>query len=60
LWPRRNEISSIPIRVSPSNGSGAALASVTTRPAIAPAVRHAIRISSITAVLEVCITNQAT
>jgi hypothetical protein len=46
------EISSIPIRRSPASRSRSRCASAATRLPIAPTVRHAIRISSATAVLE--------
>jgi len=48
------------MRSSPSNGSTRSRASATTRPAIAPTVRHAIRINSTTAVVDVCVTSHAT
>ena len=44
----------VPIRDSSSNGSLTALASLTTLAAIAPTVRQATRINSITAVFDVC------
>jgi hypothetical protein len=47
------------MRASLSKGSTAALESATTRAAIAPTVRHAMRISATTAVLEVWVTSQA-
>ena len=58
-WDAQRQISSIPMRASPSKGSTAALESATTRAAIAPTVRHAMRISATTAVLEVWVTSQA-
>ena len=50
--PLRCEISSIPIRLSPSSRSTSRRASSATRSQIAPTVRHATRISSATAVFE--------
>ncbi len=54
------EISSIPIRVRPANRSCSASVSAQTRETTEPTVRHATRINSVTAVLEVWVANQAT
>jgi len=59
-WPRRYEISSIPMRVRSANRSCSASVSAQTRDTTEPTVRHATRINSVTAVLEVCVANQAT
>ena len=50
----------MPIRRSPSNRSQPASTSAHTRAMIAPTVRQAIRISSLTAVFEHCVASQAT
>jgi hypothetical protein len=50
----------MPMRVRPANRSTRAWASAATRVQIAPTVRHAIRINSATAVLDVCTANHAT
>jgi hypothetical protein len=54
------EISSIPIRRSPASGSRAGAVSAHTRSTIAPTVRHAVRINSQVAALEVCVASHAT
>jgi len=59
-WPRRYEISSIPIRLSPSSRSVTASISATTRAMIAPTVRHWIRINSHTALFDVFTASHAT
>jgi hypothetical protein len=50
----------MPIRRSPTSRSTLASASAATLPQIAPTVRHAMRISCPTAVLEVCTASHAT
>jgi hypothetical protein len=59
-WPRLYETSSMPIRRSPASRSTLASASAATLPMIAPTVRHPMRISCPTAVLEVCTASHAT
>jgi hypothetical protein len=56
----RIEISSNPRRVSPPSRSRCERASALTRAQIVPTVRHAIRISSATAVFDVLTASQLT
>ena len=50
----------MPIRVTPASRSVELSTSSHTRAMIAPTVRHAMRISSVAALLEVCVANHAT
>jgi len=58
-WPLRCEISSIPIRLSPSSRSTSRIASAATRSITPPTVRHATRINSATALFDVFTANHA-
>lgn len=50
----------MPIRFRPANGSRVLAVSFQTRSMIAPTVRHAMRISSVAALLEHLVASQAT
>ncbi len=60
LCPRLQEISSIPIRVSPASGPAAASCSAVTRAMMCPTVRQEMRISWVMVVLEQAAASQAT